>query len=71
MREIERNCKGTYFVVEIDKEEKNLLKAFEELRKTDKEASFLLINPDSYFGYNLETGKAVALEFRELSHREY
>lgn len=71
MREIERNCKGTSFVVEINKEEKNLLEAFEELRKTDKEASLLLINPETYFGYNLEKGVAITLEFKELDHREY
>lgn len=71
MKEIKRYLNEDYSVVEINKEERKLLKAFEEMRKVDKEASLLLIDSDTYFGYNIETGTAVVLEFRDLSCREY
>ena len=69
MRIIERNARGTEFAVWINKEEKNLLEAYEKMTKafTNEEDRLLLINPDAYFGYNIKTGKAVILEFKELS----
>lgn len=68
MRIIEKDCKGTQFAVWIDKKEKLWLETYAEMKKHyGEDATLLLINPDTYFGYDIQTGKAVALEFKELS----
>lgn len=72
MRIIERNAHGTEFAVWLDEEEKNLIEAYKELKRmSKKDSDILLINPETYFGYNIETGKAVALEFTELDSDGY
>ncbi len=72
MRIIERNAHGTEFAVWLDREEKNLIEGYNNLKKTmRKDSNILLINPETYFGYNIETGKAVCLEFTELDYRKY
>jgi hypothetical protein len=66
MRIIEQNCHGTEFAVWIDKTEKDLLEAYAKMKKLNNDdATLLLVNPDTFFGFNCETGKAVTLEFKE------
>lgn len=66
MRIIEKNAHGTEFAVWIDKEEKDMLDAYARMKKhNNADATILLVNPDTFFGFNCETGKAVTLEFKE------
>ena len=66
MRIIERDCKGTQFAVWIDKEEKNLLEALENMRKIYGDADLMLINPKNYQGYNTKAGYKIVLKEWEV-----
>ena len=72
MKIIEQDVKKTEFAVWIDKEEKQLLEAFENMKKTlkSKDDRILLINPETFFGYDIESNTEIRLEIKRIGRRK-
>lgn len=71
MKIIETNLNTGDRIVELNKDEFNLIDSLNKLKRIygeDKE--FVIINPENYFGYDLETGKKTVLKKWEINENE-
>ena len=71
MKIIETNLKTMDRIVELNKDEFNLLDSFNKLKQIyGDDREFVIINPSNYYGYDLTTGKKTVLKKWELLETE-